>query len=498
MGAEDILNFGNIQSLKEVFFHITREQYQTLDFAASVHFQEKASFILHFGKSLTEQYGPFVWLLGIIGLSVSFKKQARLSLLILSMILIGSIGIIVIRNLHYTPQNIFLSRVYYINSYLLFVIFIATGCQYLFKRYSLKTSRMALSMVFLIPFLFHFSSNNQRDNRFAYLHATALLNTLPPSAYFLNISSDDFLFPLAYLKMVENKRPDTTLIDTYGAIFRSAFKKELCHPCPKDMIEAFTFKKHVDTFLSSKEARPRIYFQPGNFKKLQFSHFGLFYSKTSDTYSAPDYSTLYGTILNYPISGDHFFENRIQAIYHIRYGEILYSDGHLKDAFHQFNKATHVGKIDHEIYYKIGQFLTSNKEYAKASSYFIQSLNIHPFLSEAHNGLGSIALKQKKYKEAIPHFQNALKTAIYNRGAITFNLGYTYLKQGNIDVAYSLLKKALTLNPQNHYATYHLGHASVKLGFHDEARYLFKDLLEKLPKQSPHLRKLISDLKRLN
>ncbi|MBI3019371.1 MAG: DUF2723 domain-containing protein [Deltaproteobacteria bacterium] len=500
-GLNESLNFGNLHAFKDVFFHISRAQYQTLDFASSISLQERFLFVLHFFKSLTEQYGPGIWVLGILGLLVLFKKNVKLFLIYVGLFLLGSLGLIFIRNFHYVPENVFITRVYYINSYFIFVIFIGIGCQFLYQKFSAKIWRFTLSFLFVIPFFYHFSTNNQRNNTFSYLHGKAILSSLPPSSFLLHISSDDFLFPLTYLKMVEKERPDITGVDAYGAIFRTALGHELCRPCPKDMGQARQFQKRVEIFLKEQGVENIIYFEPENLDGKKFINFGLFYTQKEGSLTQLSHPFLpfekqYEKILNYPLSGNHFFENRVLAAYVLRYGETLYLQGNSPKALEQFERAASLNPTDHEIYYTIGRFLTSQHQYSMASTYFSRALSLHPYLAEAYNGLGAIALKEKKYEQAIPYFKKALELAIYNKEVLHFNLGYSLLKNGDIPLSYPHLKLALKLNPENYFAAYHLAQASIQLEYYKEAQALLENLLKQVPQQSAHLQKLISNIKK--
>jgi hypothetical protein len=95
----------------------------------------------------------------------------------------------------------------------------------------------------------------------------------------------------------------------------------------------------------------------------------------------------------------------------------------------------------------------------------------------ARNGLATLYADKGDYARAIPIWQALTTNANGGAGsgsAFLFNnLGYAYLLAGEYDKAVAALEKACLLDPLDHRAWLHLGHALYKLGQDARARQMF-------------------------
>jgi tetratricopeptide (TPR) repeat protein len=81
-----------------------------------------------------------------------------------------------------------------------------------------------------------------------------------------------------------------------------------------------------------------------------------------------------------------------------------------------------------QVYFKLGQT-------GRAREYLRQALTINPKSPEAHVWLGKVSAQEESYADAVVHFQDALKSGVYDRGAIYFQLGQALRKLGRKEEA---------------------------------------------------------------
>jgi tetratricopeptide (TPR) repeat protein len=103
----------------------------------------------------------------------------------------------------------------------------------------------------------------------------------------------------------------------------------------------------------------------------------------------------------------------------------------------------------------LGHNLARQKRYKDAIDHYYEALRIKPTYTEAHNNLGTVLAYQGNFKEAVYHFNKALESNPKYAGAY-YNLGKLYANQGKIEKAILLYQKALELNPENNQTLYNL------------------------------------------
>ena len=82
----------------------------------------------------------------------------------------------------------------------------------------------------------------------------------------------------------------------------------------------------------------------------------------------------------------------------------------------------------------VGMVYYQNKNIERAVFYLKLSTNINPTAIDAQNNLANILTEQNNYKEAIVHYNLALKASAENFSTL-FNLGLAYQKNGNFESA---------------------------------------------------------------
>ena len=112
--------------------------------------------------------------------------------------------------LHGSRPDLFIWHRYYIPSYVMASLLAAFGCDELCRRLSCTLSWAPLALP-LAGLFFGFGDFDRSRYRVADDFGRKLLGSLPENAY-LSASGDNVLFPLMYLRHVEDVRPDVHLI----------------------------------------------------------------------------------------------------------------------------------------------------------------------------------------------------------------------------------------------------------------------------------------------
>lgn len=157
-------------------------------------------------------------LLALIGLLVLWRREWRLSLGLLFLFLCSSLGAVIYFNL---PKDFFwpMDR-HYLPSFVIFSIFIACGAGSVFlfifnylKKYRIIVIPLIVLLVFSIPF--RQLTRNYRlidgsKSYFAYDYGQNILQNVKPNAIVF-VAGDNY-WPLFYLQVAENVRPDVAVI----------------------------------------------------------------------------------------------------------------------------------------------------------------------------------------------------------------------------------------------------------------------------------------------
>lgn len=113
----------------------------------------------------------------------------------------------------------------------------------------------------------------------------------------------------------------------------------------------------------------------------------------------------------------------------------------------------------------------------KAESYFKKAINLDDEFVQAHNNYGVYLSYMKRYDEALTHFEIAGSALGYDgRTGALENLGRTYLKVGNQDLAIKSFLRALDNNRNSLVSRIELIDLFIKENKIQQARQLFQEI----------------------
>jgi hypothetical protein len=166
--------------------------------------------------------GVLPGIVAVVGFVRLWRLRRKLCVGLLVLFLLSSVGAIIYFNI---PANFFRSlHRHYLPSFVVFSVFITYGAGsvmlYIWKvRSNIQTvgAGIALLLLVLTPVqqaLANFDRMDNSENYFAYDISVNIINSLPENAILLT-GGDNDTFPLWYLKICENIRPDVTILNIF-------------------------------------------------------------------------------------------------------------------------------------------------------------------------------------------------------------------------------------------------------------------------------------------
>jgi len=158
------------------------------------------------------------------------------------------------------------------------------------------------------------------------------------------------------------------------------------------------------------------------------------------------------------------------AMDQMRMADSLMNAGRVRESLSTIQAA-----IDHEprnaaLRLQKGQLCFRAGLYPEAEAAFEEALSIDPYMTDAHNFLGSVYQELGRHDDAEEQYRTALHDLAYpNPEMIYLNLGLLYGDLGRDEEAIENLRQAVGLNPRYYKGHYHLAAALERVGKFDEA-----------------------------
>jgi Flp pilus assembly protein TadD/spermidine synthase len=169
------------------------------------------------------------------------------------------------------------------------------------------------------------------------------------------------------------------------------------------------------------------------------------------------------------------------AIQYAEYAENLNKQAKWSQSIAMYEKAIQLyPAMSAEFYTEIGTIQATQKRYEEGIRYFKKALDITPDYLVARQSICSVLLSQKKFDEAISCYNKALqeRNDWPNIEEMYDDLGWAYEQKGDLALAETSYRKALTIEPNYESAWNNLGEIYIKQGKRNEAATCFERALE--------------------
>ena len=160
---------------------------------------------------------------------------------------------------------------------------------------------------------------------------------------------------------------------------------------------------------------------------------------------------------------------------HLLAAELMLKREYEEDAEAQLHKAMALDPKLPGVHFMLGEIDVFHGSLDEGTAEMGKEIEINPNYSMAWYRLGEIQARQERWPMAIPN----LERAIWLNGDFSgpyIVLGKCYLKTANYANAESILRHALTLDPNNYAATYLLGQTLMAEGKKEEGRTMLEKL----------------------
>ena len=155
---------------------------------------------------------------------------------------------------------------------------------------------------------------------------------------------------------------------------------------------------------------------------------------------------------------------------HLHMGFLFYRLKRTEDAISHLSEAVKLNPKQSDAHLLLGLTYLQDEQYVLASQAFEQGVLHNPENPDLHFNLGTAYDKLGRFDDVVRAMESALRLDPKHAEALNY-LGYSYADRGiKIPEAISLIKRAVSLKPNNGYYVYSLGWAFFKMGWLDEAR----------------------------
>jgi len=168
----------------------------------------------------------------------------------------------------------------------------------------------------------------------------------------------------------------------------------------------------------------------------------------------------------------------------------LGEEGNFNKAIEEFEKAAKLNPKFAPAFYQIAVIAEKTSDNSKSLQYAKKAIEADPTFASSYSIMGKVCTKLGRYDNAIESFKKGEKVIKekdlsnnYILGKIYYDWGWTYLNlpSPNNEMALTMLKKAITLNPQNGDAYNQLGIAYKRKGAYEKAIDCYKKALQYEP-----------------
>ncbi len=200
------INWGNPINLENILHHVSGKQYQVWLFTS---LEAAGKQFKYFLAEFPVEFGYIGLVIGIVGMITVYKISRIIFYTVLSTFIFA-----ILYSINYDIVDI---DSYFLLAYMMFAFFVAFGFYKTFLFLKQKWNfKIAIALAFLIslfPLALNFSEVNQSNVHTFEDYTHTILNSTEPNSIIFSYQWDYFISSSYYFQLVENFRPDVTVID---------------------------------------------------------------------------------------------------------------------------------------------------------------------------------------------------------------------------------------------------------------------------------------------
>jgi tetratricopeptide (TPR) repeat protein len=212
--------YGELETLTEIWYFISRSGYADVDRSATAGLLDKLSYVTFIGSQLFVQFALVGTAIAAAGFAAQWRMLGgRIGAFLTIAFLMPSVGLALLLGFDYDLFRKHMFHVYPLPAYAVVALWLGLGFAWLTQRYTPgRTRALAAGAVLAALLAVNGAYYNLRsEHDWAARYAQTLLEVLPRNAVVFGQGDAD-LMPLAYYHIVENRRPDITLYQAKGLI----------------------------------------------------------------------------------------------------------------------------------------------------------------------------------------------------------------------------------------------------------------------------------------
>lgn len=491
--ANPALDWGNPETLSNFLKHIFRAQYGSLSSAprSLTLFSKQLFFYLRY---LCEQFTPFLIWLCLPGIWALYKNDKKFFSATIIAFLFYSLGMIIVLNQRPVAHKQFLSRIFFIPSYIIAAIWLGYGISFFMGKLGRKAKKVAFLLLILpiIPLTTHYYENDKSRNYFVYDYGLNVLKTLDNKAVLIT-RGDNNVFPILYFQIVEGMRPDVFHYEVTNKLFqqndlRRKWEKILnirpdgicsIDPGAKDFIFEITKERSIYLTFQPRMTGRDI---PG----IQTA--GFLYKLQEEKIPLQEINRIWEKYELRGIEDSSIYQNdyvrEIIPVYYYYSGEYAFSRGEVEQAKISFRKASEIASdVNPHIHRNLGITFEIKGWYDEAISEFESCLQVDPNDSFCHAQLSRLYFKKLLLDRAISEYRRLLDIDPTSLVTMTY-LGDVLKLRGSFQEALKIYREALSLDRSYPLTYYNLGLLYMDMDQPEEALKIFQKGLKVAPRYS--------------
>lgn len=449
--ASNPLNdWGNPETVSAVMDHVTAKQFSGMFLKYG--FDGVLFQLRQFTHALLNQFPFILLILAAMGVIAGWKRERKAALLFLVLLVVN-----LSYSLAYTITDI---EPHFIHIFLIVVLFTGKLFDLTYRRtQEVKNIQIRWAVVVipaiiaLLPLGFNWAKCDQSGNYLARDYGRNMIDSLDKNGV-LFIDGEAELFIAAYLKIVENRRPDVEIYDARQNIFYIPAMKEK----RREEVTPADLYKFAQKMVSDN--RP-VYFVNPIFGNLRVAEYGVLYKVLQGTESPAGLPDPWENYERRGLDGTYRDPNARETLgkYFFKRAKYLWKMNRqeLSDQF--LEKAIAAAGDRHLVLKFAAIFYMETGRREKAESLLKRAVRSDPFDSDDYNMLAMIAHYRADYTGALENYDKAIAlrgnsiSVLMNRGMLYEQLGDRAsdgtVKKRYYQKAYEDVERSVRLEPSN-------------------------------------------------
>jgi tetratricopeptide (TPR) repeat protein len=258
--------------------------------------------------------------------------------------------------------------------------------------------------------IWNFPHADRSGNFVVYDNAYEVLHAVEPEGVLL-ARDDNHVFPLAYMKLVERRRPDVQVVDRDGHVFEPLYEVPLHRtPTAKRLARV---KRTEEALFDRVLAEGRPLYATGQQTeyaldtRFQLTPRGPLVRIARQDGPLPD-----GTFFRMVLRGEESVRSdwtlgAVLSLRALNWGEYLWAIGRLREAKEQFERAGRTESAYPELHFILGQSYLRKGRLEEAERAFETAAGLKPRMGMAWAQLGAVRAQRQKFEAALDALDQA-------------------------------------------------------------------------------------------